>query len=425
MSRGSARIRTALVGAIAVAVLAAGCSSGGGTATGAGAEGTSTTTRAASTTSSPPAATEPFTGTDFYGVPDPLPSGPHGTLIRFQPMDDYDLGGSTAYRIMYLSKSLEGQPIAVTGVALVPDAEPPAGGRPMITISHGTTGIADECAPSKHPQRSEITLVGKALAPTFLIAATDYEGLGTPGRHPYLVGPSEGRSSIDALLAAGQLPDAHPGKRFAIAGYSQGGHGALWTSQVAAQWAPDLTVVGTFAGAPASEIDLTLLAAPNLPQAGFAYMLIAGYGAAYPQAEPDTILTPEGVKLLDAVDHGCAQDTFKALAGKSPKDLIEPGAAQREPWKTLTKENDGATEKTNDAPTLIIHSKGDRTVPLIFSQLLLKRMCANGQVVERRLIDEGGHTQAAIPAYEQAMTWIEARFEAHPPKPVDSCSATP
>lgn len=413
-----ARRRTARLAAVltALAVAAAGCTSSSGDRS---SGTTSTRDQAASTTST--TALAPFTGDDFYAVPDPLPSGDHGTLIRYQELDDYDLAASTAYRIMYRSESLGGDPIAVTGVAVVPDGEAPAEGRPMITISHGTTGIADECAPSKNPKVTEISLVGKALSPTFLIAATDYEGLGTPGRHPYLVGESEGRSSIDALLAAGQLPDADPGKRFAIAGYSQGGHGALWTSQVAAEWAPELEVVGTFAGAPASEIGVILAAAPFLPQAGFAYMIVAGFGAAYPEATADTYLTPEGVDLLDAVDTGCAQATFAAVAGKSPKDLILPDAFTGT-WKDLAAANDGGTEKTNDAPTLVIHSKGDGTVPLAFSQRLLDRMCANDQVVERRLIDAGGHGPAAPAAYDQAMAWVKARFSTSSPDPVDSCS---
>lgn len=406
--------------ALAVALVAAGCS-------GSSDAGSGSTKADAATTSTAPKAAEHhpvgFQGPleTFYGsFQDPPTDLPHGTLLQFQEMDDYGFSGATAYRIMYTSTSLEGDPIVVTGIGVVPTAKAPAGGRPMITISHGTTGIADECAPSKDPKVTETTLVGKALATDFLIAATDYEGLGTPGRHPYLVGQSEGRSSIDALLAAGQLPNAHPGKRFAIAGYSQGGHGAIWTSQVAAEWAPKLQVVGTFAGAPASEIGVILAAAPYLPQAGFAYMIVAGFGAAYPQLDVNDYLTPEGAKLLDAVDTGCAQDTFAAVAGKSPKELILPNAYSGE-WKRLAEANDAGTKKTNDAPTLIVHSKGDGTVPLAFSEMLLARMCKTGQVVERRLIDAGGHGPAAPAAYDEGMAWIKARFATSSPAPVDSC----
>src|SRR5690606_4921315 len=111
----------------------------------------------------------------------------------------------------------------------------------------GTTGIADECAPSRSPRASEGLLFGPATERGYLVALSDYEGLGTPGRHPYLVGESEGRSVLDAAKAAAQLPGADAGPDLAIMGYSQGGHGALWAGQLAGSRAPDHELLGTVA----------------------------------------------------------------------------------------------------------------------------------------------------------------------------------
>jgi hypothetical protein len=36
----------------------------------------------------------------------------------------------------------------------------------------------------------------------YVIAATDDQGLGTPGPHPYLVGDSEGMGALDSVRAA-------------------------------------------------------------------------------------------------------------------------------------------------------------------------------------------------------------------------------
>ncbi|CAB4756878.1 MAG: hypothetical protein F2694_09960 [Actinobacteria bacterium] len=364
-----------------------------------------------------------FEGEDFYEVPKPLPDGTHGQLIRYERLDRSDNSDPDAaarsYRIMYLSESIAGEPIAVTGVASVPTAQAPTGGRPLATLAHGTTGIADECAPSQELTRLDMGLAISALGAEFVIAGTDYEGLGTPGRHPYLVGESEGRSTLDAIVAAGQLPDAQPGKRVAILGYSQGGHGALWASQLAAEWTPELQVVGTFAGAPASETDVVFTAAPSL--AGFAFMLVAGYAAAYPQADPALFLTDLGLSRLDEVDVGCAAEVIVGFSGTNPADLVRPEGPTTEPWKSLAAENIAGSEKTNDAPTLIIHSQKDETVPIFFSELLLSRMCANGQVVERRVLPEGGHGAAALPSYQQALTWVQERFAADPPDAVNSC----
>lgn len=420
--------RQGLAAAGLVAVLvAAGCSSStseGSPLGGPGSKSTVTAGKAASGASTPPADTGgkllPFTKGNFYAPPEPLPKGRHGTLIRYQSIVGASFGASTTYRVMYLSRSVAGKAVAVTGTVAVPTAKAPAGGRKVLTLSHGTSGIADECAPSKSPG-GELSLAAPLVAKGFLLVETDYEGLGTPGRHPYLVGESEGRSVLDAARAAGSLPEAHAGKRVAIAGYSQGGHGALWADQVARTWTPDLDVVGTFAGAPASEISVILQVAPTLPITGFAFMIVAGIAAAYPDADPATFLTPAGVAKLDLVDKGCVGQVIGAFAGSKPGDLIRPEGPASKPWAGLAKEDDAGQVKTDD-PTLIIHSQADDLVPISFSDVLQKRMCANGQVVERRILTDGqGHSAAAVPAYRQALPWIEARFDAGAPKATSTC----
>jgi len=415
-------MRTRRLAAIATSLLlvaAAGCSGSsdsGSDATTTKADASEAATTTTTTTAFDAEVLEPGAN-GFYDVPDPLPEGPHGTLIRSQVMEDYEFTGATTYRIMYLSESVAGEPIAVTGMASVPTAEAPEDGRPMIAIAHGTTGIADECSPSVTGGNAEMGLVESKLSEDFLIAATDYEGLGTPGRHPYLVGESEGRSTIDAILAAGALPDAEPGTKLGIAGYSQGGHGALWANQVATEWAPDLEVVGTFSGAPASEIGVIVSAATRVK--GFGIMVIAGIKAAYPDVDLSEILTPAGQEVLDAVDDGCVGDVFKAATG-AEEELFVAGGGQSPDWAELGAAQDAGTEKTNDAPILLIHSNEDATVPTFFIDQVEKRMCANGQVVERIDLDEGGHTQAAVPAYAEAMDWFEGLF-AGTEEPTNTC----
>jgi hypothetical protein len=75
-----------------------------------------------------PPTPEEFDGGDFYAAPDPVPDDEHGTLVRYQPVDGLDVGGATAWRIMHVSESLEGERIVVTGTALVPAGEAPTGG---------------------------------------------------------------------------------------------------------------------------------------------------------------------------------------------------------------------------------------------------------------------------------------------------------
>jgi hypothetical protein len=357
---------------------------------------------------------EQFEGDDFYAVPDPLPQGEHGDLIRYEVVDDGAVEDATRYRIMYLSESVPGDPIVVTGTAVVPDADAPAQGRDILTLAHGTTGIADECAPSKNPAGGEGALASASVDAGYLIASTDYEGLGTPGRHPYLVGESEGRSVLDAARAATQLPGADAGDRMAIAGYSQGGHGALFAGELAADWTPELELVGTFAGAPATELPVIIGAGRSLPIPGFLYMIVAGFNAAYPdQADPALLLTDAGVESLDNVDAGCTGEIMASVAGVPSSDLVKPDPGSVEPWATLAAENNPGRVKT-DSPILIVHSSGDDVVPAALSEAAFTRMCEVGQQVERRVIDAGGHGEAAPPAFIQGMDWIAERFAGEP-----------
>ena len=391
--------------------LAGACSSGGDDDGDAGPpEGAGSSAADTSATT----AAEEFTDGDFYAVPDPLPEGSPGDLIRYQPVGE-QIAGADAYRIMYLSESVAGDPIAVTGTALVPPAEAPSGGRRVLTIAHGTTGIADDCAPSKDPVPTELSLMGPYVEAGYLIAESDYEGLGTPGRHPYLVGESEGRGVLDAAKAARALPGADAGDQLAIFGYSQGGHGALWAGQLAADWAPEFDLVGTVAGAPATEIPVIVSAAGSMPIAGFLYMIFAGFAEAYDDADLSLVLTPAGLEQIDRVDEGCVGQVLRAFAGRPASELIRPDAATVEPWATLAEENNPGNVAT-DAPVLIVHSEADNVVPAALSEILAGRMCDEGQVVERRVyegtMDHGG----AVPdAVSDGFAWVEARFAGEEP----------
>jgi hypothetical protein len=363
----------------------------------------------------PPPPTEYVGPVDgFYAAPDPVPALPAGTLLRYQRIDGLDIGGATAYRIMYVSRSLQDQPIVVTGTSLVPPGAAPPGGRRLLGMAHGMTGIADQCAPSKFPNVAEIVFTGQFVQAGYLVSMTDFEGLGTPGRHPFVVGESEGRSTLDAIRAARQLPGAGAGNRLALAGYSQGGHGSLFAGQLADTWAPELDHVATFAGGPGTELDIIAAVVPGIPNlAGVFYMGVAGFHAAYPDADLSEILTPAGIENLDVVDRGCAGEVYAHYAGLDPDDLLQPGYAQSPTWLDLLRRNNPGQEATT-APIFVFHSTQDELIPYQLSEIMVNRMCGHGQIVERVTPAAGSHGGATPAAYRAAFDWIQARFAGDP-----------
>lgn len=427
---GTRRLSTAVLGVLLLVVsVLVGCSSDDGDSAGPNRAREATTSsgpRSATTTTGPTgspsgsggssgAAAEEITGSSGDALYANLPAeatGPPGRLVRYQKLPGVELAGATAYRILYVSRSVQDDPIFVSGVAVVPPGDAPKGGRRLLTLTHGTTGIADQCAPSRNPGGTELALTGPFIRAGYLVAQTDYEGLGTPGRHPYLVGESEGRSAVDAIRAAKQLPDAHGGDQLGIIGYSQGGHGALWANQVASSaYGKGLDVRATVAGAPATETDIIFRAAPGMPIRGLFMMMVAGYHAAYPDADLEGILTPKGIKQLGAVDETCVGG---AMGSFTDGDLIKPIDQWSPIWMRLAEENNPGQVKTPD-PILIVHSKQDNLVPATLSTILLGRLCRLGQTVSRVELDKGqDHGAAAPDAYRLGFRFIQDRSAGKP-----------
>ncbi|MDP4702629.1 MAG: hypothetical protein NWR88_05070, partial [Ilumatobacteraceae bacterium] len=157
-----------------------------------------TTAGAATTTASTSTAKTPTTAlsSDFYKAPTDLSTLQPGDLIRSSIVSTTN--DSTAFTVLYASRSVSDAPIAVSGMVWVPNA--PTEGNPLVSYAHGTTGIADECAPSKSNGSGETGVIANILVSKgYIFTATDYEGLGTEGVHPYVVGVSEARSMLDII----------------------------------------------------------------------------------------------------------------------------------------------------------------------------------------------------------------------------------
>ena len=146
--------------------------------------------------------------TAFYRAPSSMFAGAPGTLVRQEMIGGAPLGATT-YRVLYRSTGLDDKPIVVSGVVIVPQGDPPPGGRPIVAWAHPTSGIVPRCAPSLAIFLfQQIQGLRSFVRDGYVVAATDYPGLGTAGPHPYLVGISEARAVIDSARVAGLLPGA-------------------------------------------------------------------------------------------------------------------------------------------------------------------------------------------------------------------------
>src|SRR5690606_9342209 len=115
---------------------------------------------------------------DIYALAEDFEPGEPGEVIAIQPVQVSSLQDADAsvWRILYHSESLQGDDIAVSGVIVVPGGDAPEGGRDVLTWAHGTTGIADQCAPSKDIDNNGLALAVPFVERNMVVVATDYEG---------------------------------------------------------------------------------------------------------------------------------------------------------------------------------------------------------------------------------------------------------
>jgi hypothetical protein len=194
---------------------------------------------------------------DFVEVP------AHGQLLQHAPKElDERLGavGAVGERMWYVSTALRGGPTIVSGSVLLPPGDPPEG-RWSRCVAWGVGGwsIADPYAPSRIPEMHRergwwiSAMLSKLIQAGFAVVVSDYEGLGTPGPRPFQAPNSEGRSTVDAILAARQL---HPqlSDRWFVGGHSGGGHAAFETAEVVARgYGIGIYLLGVVALEPAAD----------------------------------------------------------------------------------------------------------------------------------------------------------------------------
>ena len=357
---------------------------------------------------------------DFYGVPDPLEQARPGTLIKSEAVEVAGLNGSMS-RVMYHSTNLSGKDIAVTGLILIPKGTAPAGGWPIITWAHGTTGIADICAPSLKPG-DFVQLANGLLDAGYLVVATDYEGLGTPGLHPYIVGESEARGVLDIVRMAQSFPNANASTRYVVWGHSQGGHAAMFAGHIAKSYAPEIQLVADVAGAPPSQLLLVNAALQQSPYKHYIAMVAAAMNAAYgdEKANLEQVLTPDGIAFLTNMESKCSGDLGKAAAGLDFSKLQKADPASIPSWNQLLKDNDpGTFTAPIPVPLLIIHGGNDEQIPVVSSAALFDQLCKIGQVEQRWVFAGQSHAGVIAPSFPAMLTWIGDRFAGKPmPDPV-------
>lgn len=366
----------------------------------------------------------------FYTPPADLPDAP-GTLIRSEPLTSGLPRGTEGWRILYTTTNLDGSPAVSSGTVVAPrqrDGEP----LPLLSIAHGTTGVAAKCAPSLSAtplaDGAGAALEQMVTQHGWAAVTSDYIGLGTAGTHPYLIGDSEARNVLDATRAARELADVNVGSETVVWGHSQGGQGSLWTGQIAADYAPELTVQGIAAFAPAA--DLFGLAEVNKNDAAgktVSAYIASTWGELYPEIDLDAQLTPGSARGVEKIQDLCfnGQDALAAiLHGTQVPNQIFPDALLDGEFGDLLRAQ--TPVGPFPAPVLVAQGLADPLVKPEQQRAWVRDRCEAGVEIDFRTfagLDHLSLVAADSPLTPQLVEWTLDRAAGAAPTP--NCDALP
>lgn len=375
-------------------------------------------------------------GDAFYAPPSPLPKGSRGSAIWVRPLDGTMAlpGAKTNTLVLYRSTGAKGGSVAVSGTVSIPKGAAPQGGWPVIVWAHGTTGLAPECAPSRdtdkgieHEYISVIrTLLDSFVTGGYAVVASDYEGLGTPGDHPFLQGVPTGRNALDILRAAREI-DPAVGKRYAVVGHSQGGQVDLFAAAIGPKYIPEFRLVGNVAFAPGSHIGKRLdsVIASSKVELALPYTLYAlgSYAGTNQKIDPTKILTPQAVSHMPDLFTGCMTTAltkgYWSTAIAKDQFLKKPDLRA---FRKMARENEPGFLRIS-APTLMLQGNADVTVLPKDTDEVARGLCARGNVLEYRAVAGADHDGVMEKAGADARAWIDARFKGE--RAASNCRALP
>lgn len=358
-----------------------------------------------------------------------------GTLLGSEPIDT-SIKGARAWRVRYASRDTNGVATESTGLVIAPVS--PGTDRPILTWAHGTTGLGDAACPSAQPDPArELTVyfsIGASQSIDYgvpglqdfiddgwVVCASDYQGLGTPGMHQYVVNRTNARDVINIAHAARAL-DAGAGTKVGCIGWSQGGGTAAAVAELDAEDYTDLTLVGTVPMSPAvSAIAVSNPAGPAAALAGgdeppdsHLVMLLVGIAVANPELKLSDVFTPLGVEIIEGswnvqpVHH--LNDTIARLFRLKGAVLdIKPGVM--DVWKKAIVAGSAAQRRPICPILMCVDSfDGGTVVPVAWQNAYAKAVQALGGEITTKDYPNEDHFSLPTTCVSDAREWLAAHL---------------
>jgi pimeloyl-ACP methyl ester carboxylesterase len=235
---------------------------------------------------------------------------------------------------------------------------------------------------------------------------------------------SEARAVIDSVRVAGSLSGAGGGTRFVVWGHSQGGQAALFTGMIAKTYAPELTLLGVAAAAPAT--DLATLMNDDIDTVGgrnITAMTLWSWQRVY-GAAMDKIVDIRAVPVINRLAQECVEGPFDLTMRQRTEKPLEryflsvKRPADLEPWHSLLAKNTPDT-LLPEIPVFVAQGALDLIVHPKVTQDYVATLCSAGSKVRMLNLPNIGHGRAAQASALSAVDWMTDRFAGK--SPPDDC----
>ena len=346
----------------------------------------------------------------FYTWQASVPAKP-GQLLRTEALTPRQSLSEAGRSIRILYSSTDGidnrTPIVVSGALFLPKGTPPRGGWPLMAWAHGTVGSADVCAPSFAGRSERDTrYLNRWLSLGYAIVATDYQGLGTPGIHPYGLTRPLAYDILDSIRAV-QHGDFALSSAAVVFGQSQGGRAAFAAAVYAKDYAPELDIVGVVAtGTPYAAVhehaaDADRADAHKSVVPTFAYdVLRLGTAQRLDQSfVPGDYLTDQALPVFELSQRAC----LRPIEQRIVEDRLTFNTSfKRSPKAVFTAINREAAYPTlkSDIPIFMGTGGKDHDVFVPAQAALVADACKAGDRIEWHLypaLDHSGTVNGSLP----------------------------
>jgi pimeloyl-ACP methyl ester carboxylesterase len=349
-----------------------------------------------------PPATLPLTS--FYDTPHPLPPGKPGELIRSDPIDQYNLPFElSALRILYHSRTTNGEDVAVSAVVLIPDGKPPAGGWPVIAWAHEFRGAARQCAPSLMKNLGAGPLLAMYANLGYAVVATDYSGLGADSGKPVLDMQSNALDVMYSVVAA-RAAVKEIGPKWIAVGPFEGGMAALAAAESEVRDPNHLGSVVTSGVADAQEA-YQRFAQGSSSSNRMLLVLASTVKALYPEFKVSDVLNDTALPANQRVAQTCGGETEPEFTNA----MLKPGWESNRFVKEFFSRNTPG-QKPAHGPLLVISGEADPAIPAEMTRKTVARMCKQGSRIlflKYPDLDASGVMGASV---ADQISWIKARF---------------